>query len=63
MQRGFRKHPTIAYTKIISGYMAPREYTGNAKLTPLGHSVNATHFTLTYHCEGQVSKLCRIELF
>jgi len=38
--------------RYATGYMAPREYTGNAKLTPLGHSVNATHFTLTYHCQG-----------
>ncbi|KAI9706878.1 MAG: hypothetical protein M1820_004657 [Bogoriella megaspora] len=34
-----------------SGYVAPDIYTGNATLTQIGHTINDTHFTLTYRCQ------------
>jgi len=33
-------------------YIAPVLYRGDAKLTQLAHTFNATHFTLTYRCEN-----------
>jgi cellobiose dehydrogenase (acceptor) len=33
------------------GYVAPDDYTGNATLTQISHSVNDTHFELIYRCQ------------
>ncbi|KAF2841371.1 carbohydrate-binding module family 1 protein [Patellaria atrata CBS 101060] len=33
------------------GYTEPEIYTGNATLTQIAHSINETHFTLTYRCQ------------
>ena len=37
--------------RYASGYVAPDIYTGNATLTQVAHTVNDTHFTLTYRCQ------------
>ena len=37
--------------RYASGYVAPDIYTGNATLTQIDHSINDTHFTLTYRCQ------------
>jgi len=34
------------------GWQEPSIYTGDAQLTPLYSNVNATHFTLVYHCKN-----------
>ncbi|KAF2235834.1 hypothetical protein EV356DRAFT_98225 [Viridothelium virens] len=37
--------------RYASGYVAPDIYTGNATLTQIAHTINDTHFTLTYRCQ------------
>ena len=37
--------------RYATGYVAPDLYTGNATLTQVAHTINDTHFTLTYRCE------------
>ncbi|KAF2871105.1 cellobiose dehydrogenase-like protein [Massariosphaeria phaeospora] len=34
-----------------AGYIAPEDYTGNATLTPISHTVNDTSFELVYRCQ------------
>lgn len=38
-----------------SGYVAPDEFSGDAKLTTLYASVNSTHFSYTFHCTSCTS--------
>lgn len=38
--------------RYASGYTSPDIYTGNATLTKISQSVNATHFEMTYRCES-----------
>lgn len=38
--------------RYASGYTAPDIYTGNATLSQISHSVNSTHYELTYRCEN-----------
>ncbi|KAF2203798.1 hypothetical protein GQ43DRAFT_389286 [Delitschia confertaspora ATCC 74209] len=33
------------------GYVAPEPYKGNATLTQISHTINATHFSLIYRCQ------------
>ncbi|KAF2496966.1 cellobiose dehydrogenase [Lophium mytilinum] len=37
--------------RFSSGYVTPDIYTGNATLTEISHTINATHFTLIYRCQ------------
>jgi len=38
--------------RYATGYVAPEIYTGNATLSQISHSVNDTHYELTYRCEN-----------
>ncbi|KAF2465230.1 cellobiose dehydrogenase-like protein [Lindgomyces ingoldianus] len=40
-------------TKFVyaGGYVTPDDYTGNATLTQVSHSINDTHFELVYRCQ------------
>ncbi|KAJ4377276.1 hypothetical protein N0V83_000100 [Neocucurbitaria cava] len=40
-------------TKFVyaGGYVAPDDYTGNATLSQISHSINDTHFELVYRCQ------------
>ncbi|KAK4953804.1 hypothetical protein LTR10_008408 [Elasticomyces elasticus] len=37
--------------RYASGYVAPDIYTGNATLSQISHSINDTHYELTYRCQ------------
>ena len=46
---------TFSQSKLMlysRGWQEPSIYTGDATLTPLYSNVNATHFTLVYHCKN-----------
>jgi cellobiose dehydrogenase (acceptor) len=36
---------------VGSGYVAPQDYTGNATLSQISHSVSDTHFEIVYRCQ------------
>ncbi|KAK5133906.1 hypothetical protein LTR08_007135 [Meristemomyces frigidus] len=36
--------------RYASGYVAPDIYTGNASLSQISHTINSTHYELTYRC-------------
>ena len=38
--------------RYATGYVAPGIYSGNATLSQISHSSNATHYEITYRCEG-----------
>ncbi len=38
--------------RYSSGYAMPDVYTGNAKLTQISSTVNATHYTLVFRCQN-----------
>ncbi|KAL4892213.1 hypothetical protein BDV59DRAFT_193757 [Aspergillus ambiguus] len=41
--------------RFTSGYVMPSVYTGNATVTQITSTVNATHYTLLFRCEGCLS--------
>ncbi|KAL5361221.1 hypothetical protein BJX96DRAFT_185209 [Aspergillus floccosus] len=41
--------------RFASGYVMPDVYTGNATVTQITSTVNSTHFTLLFRCEGCLS--------
>jgi cellobiose dehydrogenase (acceptor) len=36
---------------VSSGFVAPQDYTGNATLSQISHSVSDTHFEIVYRCQ------------
>ncbi|KAF2646905.1 hypothetical protein P280DRAFT_465050 [Massarina eburnea CBS 473.64] len=44
---------TAVDTRFVyaGGYVAPEDYTGNATVSQISHTVNDTHFELVYRCE------------
>ncbi|KAK3494806.1 uncharacterized protein B0T23DRAFT_118243 [Neurospora hispaniola] len=45
------------YTNLMfaTGYAMPKNYAGDAKITQIASSVNATHFTLVFRCQNCLS--------